>query len=405
MDLPAVESRRTVEKILDRAIFYSLLFVVVGTAFSIAVHSIAFGATLVFWAVKMLITKQWGPRRTPFDYFFLAYIVAEILSTLFSLHPAESFMNMKRLLLIAIVYVSAASLDEERKITCILGTLFTVTALLSLFEIFVLFATHEARLNVFQHYMTTGGLKMIVAILMVPLILDRGMSRNLRLILGALFVPVFVALVLTQTRSSWLGFLCGALVIGIVKNRSLIFVVIGFVFLFVLVAPQALQNRAMSVVDPRDPSNSSRLRMWETGWRIFTDHPIVGIGDTDIKQTYIQYTTPIDKDEGGHLHNNFVMLAVTLGIIGFSAVMGIFIRIIMVEFSVLRKAVAHPLARSIALGTAAVFVGFQVNGLFEWNFGDQEVVTLLWFTVGLTIAVKNTIVKTLNDNREIITVA
>jgi putative inorganic carbon (HCO3(-)) transporter len=144
--------------------------------------------------------------------------------------------------------------------------------------------------------------------------------------------------------------------------------------------------------------------MWETGWRIFCDHPILGIGDTDIKQTYIQYTTPIDKDEGGHLHNNFVMLAVTLGLIGFSAVMGIFTRIIVFEFSILRKVVAHPLARSMVLGAVAVFFGFQVNGVFEWNFGDQEIVTFFWFTLGLTIAISRLTRDTLSESREIIAV-
>lgn len=252
--------------------------------------------------------------------------------------------------------------------------------------------------------MTTGGLKMIVSLLILPFILDKSFSRRLRYALVALFVPIFVALILTQTRSSWLGFLCGAVVIGIIKNRSFVFAIIGFVVLFIFFAPSTLQHRALSVVDPHDPSNNLRIRMWETGWRIFCDHPIVGIGDTDIKQTYIQYTTPIDINEGGHLHNNFVMLAVTLGIIGFSAVVAIFVRVILYEFSVFRKVFAHPPARSIILGSIAVFIGFQVNGLFEWNFGDQEIAALFWFTIGLAIAVERLINRTIADEKEIITV-
>jgi hypothetical protein len=122
------------------------------------------------------------------------------------------------LLLIAIVYLSAASLNEEWKIKSLIGTLFCMTALLSVYEIIMLYVTHETRLNYFQHYMTTGGLKMIVALLMLPLLLDKGFSRKIRMALAGLFIPIFVALVLTQTRSSWLGFLCGALVIGIIKN-------------------------------------------------------------------------------------------------------------------------------------------------------------------------------------------
>jgi hypothetical protein len=30
--------------------------------------------------------------------------------------------------------------------------------------------------------------------------------------------------------------------------------------------------------------------------------------------------------------------------------------------------------------------GFHVNGLFEWNFGDSEIIMLIWATVGMALA-------------------
>jgi O-antigen ligase len=128
--------------------------------------------------------------------------------------------------------------------------------------------------------------------------------------------------------------------------------------------------------------------MWTTGWRMFLDYPIVGTGDIDLKELYLQYTIPIDPDEGGHLHNNFVQLLVTLGIVGFMAVVAIFVRMVLYELSVFRQVRERPIAESIALGAIAIFIGFQINGLFEWNFGDQEIVVLLWFSLGLVIAVE-----------------
>jgi hypothetical protein len=38
------------------------------------------------------------------------------------------------------------------------------------------------------------------------------------------------------------------------------------------------------------------------------------------------------------------------------------------------------------LGALASYLGFQVNGLFEWNFGDAEIAMLLWLTVGLALS-------------------
>ena len=43
-------------------------------------------------------------------------------------------------------------------------------------------------------------------------------------------------------------------------------------------------------------------------------------------------------------------------------------------------------AGSFALGSFAVFIGFQVNGLTEWSLGNQMVVILVWVTLGITLA-------------------
>jgi len=45
-----------------------------------------------------------------------------------------------------------------------------------------------------------------------------------------------------------------------------------------------------------------------------------------------------------------------------------------------------PFVSSYSLGAAAAFIGFLFSGLAEWNFGDQEIITMVWFTLGLNIA-------------------
>jgi hypothetical protein len=78
---------------------------------------------------------------------------------------------------------------------------------------------------------------------------------------------------------------------------------------------------------------------------------------------------------------------VTLGLVGFVAVMGLFVRIAIAEWRTFARVREDWFHGSIALGALAVFVGFQVMGLTEWSFGDQEVVLLLWVTVGMSLAV------------------
>lgn len=157
-----------------------------------------------------------------------------------------------------------------------------------------------------------------------------------------------------------------------------------------LLVSQVKRSRLLSALDPYIPSNFSRFALWRAGWKIFKDYPLVGVGDIDLAELYKQYKRNFDKEIQGHMHNNYIHLLVTLGIFGFIAVMFLLLRIFIIHiknYSILKE---EPFASSYALGAAGSFVSFLVAGLTEWNFGDHEIITMIWFMLALSIAlVKN----------------
>ena len=386
MDFAVEGSERQRSFILD-SIFSFLVIAVVGISFSVAVSSIAMGTAIVLWAYELAASKGTTFPKTSLNLFFLFYIIAEIVATVFSVEPAASFVNMKRLFLIAIVYLVPLSLDTELKLKGTLSLLIGVAALLSLMEIFSLTSIggHFSRVSLFQYFLTEGGIKMILLLLVCSFIIHPFTPKFWRILASVSAVPLLVGLVLTQTRSSWLGFIAGIATMGILKNKIIILVLLVFVIIFAVFAPLDFRERAASMFDTTTPSNLSRIHMITAGWRMFLDHPIVGTGDIDLKKLYVTYITPIDDAEGGHLHNNFMMLLVTLGIVGFFAATALFIKIFRVELEAVQATREHWLYGSTALACFAAYIGFHVNGLFEWNFGDHEIAVLLWFTVGLAL--------------------
>jgi hypothetical protein len=42
-----------------------------------------------------------------------------------------------------------------------------------------------------------------------------------------------------------------------------------------------------------------------------------------------------------------------------------------------------PFASSFSLGVIGSFIAFLVAGLTEMNFGDHEIITMVWFMVGM----------------------
>jgi len=146
------------------------------------------------------------------------------------------------------------------------------------------------------------------------------------------------------------------------------------------------RNRFLSIVDPYHETNLERINQWKTGWTIFKNNPFFGVGDIDLKDVYAKYKEYYLKENFGHLHNNYIHFLVILGGIGFLIVMFMLFKILQLHLKIYRTVKDIPFVSSYALGATAAFVGFLISGLGEWNFGDQEIITMIWFTLGLNIA-------------------
>ena len=119
---------------------------------------------------------------------------------------------------------------------------------------------------------------------------------------------------------------------------------------------------------------------------MFKDHPVFGVGDIDLQRLYKEYKKPYDKEIQGHMHNNFIHVLVVLGLFGFLAFCFLIIKIIRIEWNIWKETKGEAFISSYALGSFACFFAFLISGLTEMNYGDHEIITLVWFTLGLDIA-------------------
>jgi O-antigen ligase len=145
-------------------------------------------------------------------------------------------------------------------------------------------------------------------------------------------------------------------------------------------------NRLTSIFDPYLTSNTTRLALWSAGWKIFKDYPLFGVGDIDLAFLYREYKNKYDKEIQGHMHNNYIHILVTLGAFGFLVVMFLLLKILLVNFRIYNSLKAVPFASSFSLGVIGSFISFLIAGLTEYNFGDHEIITVVWFTLGMNYA-------------------
>lgn len=145
-------------------------------------------------------------------------------------------------------------------------------------------------------------------------------------------------------------------------------------------------SRLTSIFDPYYPTNYTRFAFWRAGLKIFNDYPIFGVGDIDLAKLYRIYKRPYDREIQGHLHSNYFHSLTTLGAFGFIAIMFLLINIFFIYRQAQKKLKNVPFASSYSLGAIGGYIGFLVAGLTEYNFGDHEVITLVWFTLAISIA-------------------
>jgi O-antigen ligase len=156
-----------------------------------------------------------------------------------------------------------------------------------------------------------------------------------------------------------------------------------------LVVTKLKNSRIASIADPYNPSNFTRFALWSAGIKMFKDYPLFGVGDIDLAKLYIQYKHFYDKEIQGHLHNNYIHILVTLGLFGFIIVMALLIKLFVLNCKIAAALKNEPFASAYSAGVIGALVAFCVAGLTEWNFGDHEVITMVWFVTGLNIAFYN----------------
>lgn len=384
-------------------------------------------------------------ERLPVDGPFLAFSVWTLLSASFSPEPVVSYDSAKKLVLFALLYLSVDSLAEEGPRERILDAALLGGLVLgagALIQYYLLgYDTVQHRPQSFMgHYMTASGLSMGIlvlgtarlvfrrvpferpsrddlkflatlgvglgalaalqkldlfaldgerifvaglAVLAAVMALARGKwpGRATGSTLTLLAVPVAAwALLVSRTRNAWLGALAGLAVIVIAKAPRALWLIPAGVAAILLLRPAPVVDR----LTVTDASSRDRYYMWQAGLDMIRDKPVFGQGPGMILKVYPEYRWPeAPNPTTPHLHDNVLQIAAERGLPclawwlwGIAALMGD-------AYRESRREAAPPWGPVAAL---ALLVAVLVAGMFEYNFGDSEILMLLLLVSALPYA-------------------
>jgi O-antigen ligase len=128
--------------------------------------------------------------------------------------------------------------------------------------------------------------------------------------------PLTVAFFAAGSRGPLLGLIAGALVLGALslqsadaRRRLLLVVPVGLVAAFVVgrVVPGQSITRVLSFISGSDTQGEDRIALWHAAWRVFGDHPVLGLGTGGFGSLSNLYDYP---------HNLVLEVAAELGVVG-----------------------------------------------------------------------------------------
>jgi O-antigen ligase len=223
-------------------------------------------------------------------------------------------------------------------------------------------------------YMTLAGVLAMMLVGTLPRLARLGPDARW---LGPAWVVIGAALALTQVRGAWLGFTAGAVTAAAALGRRGVVAVLTmllFVGVLILALP-GVRARVLTLTDPNDPTARDRLVMMRVGLQLAGAHPLTGIGPGGVTRVYPRVVPPEGlRRATSHLHNTPLQILAERGLIGLAAWLWLFIAFFRRARAIL---VGLPAGaggdRALVLGSLAAIVTFLVAGLFEFGFGDTEV--------------------------------
>jgi len=380
-------------KSLEKTLLFALGSFVVFSTFSITGTQVSLGLGLLIWMMKMLVERRWDVKGSKFDIPFLLLIIIAVAATITSPRPAESFFNLRKFLLIPILYLFANNLTDANRLFRITDLFVGTSAVVAVYGIIKFLMKGTPKVVATQSTsMTWGAMSMIFLLVTASLFLF-GSEGKKRLLYGLALIPQLLGLLLSYVRGAYVGTFVGLMALSWLKNKKIIPFLLLLIAITFVALPDSVAKRGMSIFDLSVPSTQVRLHQWRDSIKIFKDYPLLGVGWIDLGEIHRRYADPgadLQADEFtiGHFHNNFVMILMYFGILGLLVFTWLIIQIIRTEYSILKGIPSQEKGLSaIACGCFAAFIGFLTNGMFDWTFGDDEIIMLVWFTVGLSLAI------------------
>ncbi len=389
------------QPITERLLAANLTALAIVLPLSIAGTNIALGVATAALAAYLWSGWPWAWRSawTPVAWCLCLYCAVAVLTSLTGVAPSISLRNFHKdvhKLWVLILLLPALRAVQPRRLPVALAASFGFLAAYGIFQscldsyrsyhgvAFYGYTYAWVRAHAFTHPVTYGEMLALGFLGCLSFLGCRqGRPKGLRakiILLGLLTV----ALILNQTRGAFLGLLAGFAVLCWVEPAFRRWLKWGLAAAALCAFAMELLPSQRSILtslrdfgaNPDANMQLHRLILWDVAWRIFKDHPWLGVGPASYATVFTQYFQGMM--EGNRIwssaHNIFLQQLAERGLAGLMTLLALCWLLLAQAWRRARLS-----ADAWGLWALSATVCFLVMNLTESAFQNEQITTLFLF--------------------------
>jgi putative inorganic carbon (hco3(-)) transporter len=365
---------------------------------------IAFSQSFQALAVVALLLSGEKLRLPPIKLLLGLFLLGTVIALALSGHPREGIPQIRKFyvfLELLVVYSCLRDMRQIRWVFLTWGGFASITALIG----FVQFArklqqARELHQNDYSYYVSeritglmshwnTFSAQEMFALTMLAAFLFFSPSARKRMWVWIVCAALMaMAVLLAETRAVWIGMGIAALYLTWFWKCWMVAAAPVVIVIAFLVSPPVVKDRFTSLLHPKGvDSNAFRLVTWRTGFEMIKAHPFFGLGPEGPKYHFDEWVPkdiprPLPAGWYGHLHNIYLQYSAERGIPTMLILLSILLKMLYDFWRALRQLPpGRSDARFLLHGGIAVILATLAEGVFEYNLGDSEVLTMFLVVV------------------------
>ncbi len=242
----------------------------------------------------------------------------------------------------------------------------------------------------------------VYLVIVFPLIMAQAVSAERKfhkMCYAICALAVFACTVMTWSRGAWLGIIFATLLFLVMYNFKNIWIIVAGIVSFpiwVMLLPESIIRRFLSILTMSDSSVIYRFNTWRGVLSMIWDHLFtgIGVGESAFKNVYALYAVS-GTETVMHSHNIFLQIALEIGIVGLLIFMFIMLMFIQKTLGGIGIRKHDSKSRIMILAGFSGIMGSLVMGLFDYIWYNYRVFLIFWAVISLCIAMIR-----INDNEK-----